>query len=74
MEGFELRGSAEAHRRIYEAIRSRDQERARVRMAEHLEQARWEQEKKTSSSPAESGVVSRSSGSGRSDSLRPQGR
>ncbi len=43
LEGFGLRESAEAHRRIYEAIRARNPERARRRMNEHLEHARWEQ-------------------------------
>jgi GntR family transcriptional repressor for pyruvate dehydrogenase complex len=48
MEGFGLRESAETHRRIYEAIRARNAERARREMTEHLEHARWEQvEKKT---------------------------
>src|SRR5512134_4126784 len=42
-EGFGLRDSAETHRRIYEAIRSRNPERARREMSEHLEHARWEQ-------------------------------
>jgi GntR family transcriptional repressor for pyruvate dehydrogenase complex len=75
MEGFELRESAEAHRRIYVAIRAHDGERARHRMAEHLETARLEQESKSSSSPAEPGIVSnRTLGSGRSDGLRPLGR
>jgi GntR family transcriptional repressor for pyruvate dehydrogenase complex len=45
MKGIGLRESAEAHRRIYEAIRSRGAERARREMAEHLEHARWEQVK-----------------------------
>lgn len=43
MEGFSLRESAEIHRRIYEAIRARNPERARRDMTEHLEHARWEQ-------------------------------
>jgi GntR family transcriptional repressor for pyruvate dehydrogenase complex len=43
MSGFSLRESAETHRRIYEAIRSRNPERARREMSEHLEHARWEQ-------------------------------
>ena len=46
MEGFQLRDSAETHRRIYEAIRARSPERARAEMTEHLEHARWEQVKK----------------------------
>jgi GntR family transcriptional repressor for pyruvate dehydrogenase complex len=46
MEGFGLRESAEMHRRIYEAIRSRNPERAQREMAEHLEHARWEQTEK----------------------------
>jgi GntR family transcriptional repressor for pyruvate dehydrogenase complex len=46
MEGFGLRESAETHRRIYEAIRSHNPERARREMAEHLEHARWEQTEK----------------------------
>jgi GntR family transcriptional repressor for pyruvate dehydrogenase complex len=46
MAGFSLRESAETHRRIYEAIRSRNVERARREMSEHLEHARWEQAKK----------------------------
>ena len=75
MEGFELRESAAAHRRIYDAIRAHDAERARARMAEHLENARQEQETKASSSPAEPGTVrNRTLSSGRSDDLRPQGR
>jgi len=43
MSGRSLRESAETHRRIYEAIRSRGAERARREMSEHLEHARWEQ-------------------------------
>jgi GntR family transcriptional repressor for pyruvate dehydrogenase complex len=43
MSGRSLRESAETHRRIYEAIRSRGVERARREMSEHLEHARWEQ-------------------------------
>jgi GntR family transcriptional repressor for pyruvate dehydrogenase complex len=43
MSGFSLRESAETHRRIYEAIRSRSAERARREMNEHLEHAHWEQ-------------------------------
>jgi GntR family transcriptional repressor for pyruvate dehydrogenase complex len=43
MSGFSLRESAETHRRIYEAIRSRSPERARREMKEHLEHAHWEQ-------------------------------
>jgi GntR family transcriptional repressor for pyruvate dehydrogenase complex len=76
MEGFELRESAEAHRRIYEAIRARDPERARCRMAEHLDHARREQETKASSSPAVAGTArSRWLGSGRTDDgRRPLGR
>ena len=46
MEGFSLRESAEAHRKIYEAIRARSPERARREMTEHLERARWEQVEK----------------------------
>jgi GntR family transcriptional regulator, transcriptional repressor for pyruvate dehydrogenase complex len=46
MEGFSLRESAEVHRRIYDAIRARDPERARREMSEHLERARWEQAEK----------------------------
>jgi GntR family transcriptional regulator, transcriptional repressor for pyruvate dehydrogenase complex len=46
MEDLGLRGSAEIHRRIYEAIRARSPERARREMTEHLEHARWEQVKK----------------------------
>jgi GntR family transcriptional repressor for pyruvate dehydrogenase complex len=45
MSGFSLRESAETHRRIYDAIRSRSPERARREMTEHLEHARWEQVK-----------------------------
>lgn len=48
LEGFGLRDSAEAHRRIYEAIRARSPERARRRMSEHLEHARGEQVKRES--------------------------
>ncbi len=43
MEGFGLRESAEAHRRVYEAIRAHSPERARREMNQHLEHARWEQ-------------------------------
>jgi GntR family transcriptional repressor for pyruvate dehydrogenase complex len=43
MQGFSLRESADAHRRIYDAIRARSAERARREMTAHLEQARWEQ-------------------------------
>ncbi|MFN8095019.1 MAG: FadR/GntR family transcriptional regulator [Vicinamibacteria bacterium] len=43
MQGFSLRESADTHRRIYDAIRSRSAERARREMTAHLEQARWEQ-------------------------------
>jgi GntR family transcriptional repressor for pyruvate dehydrogenase complex len=43
MSGFSLRQSADVHRRIYDAIRSRHAERARHEMTEHLEKARWEQ-------------------------------
>ena len=43
MSGFSLRESADTHRRIYEAIRSRSAERARREMNEHLEHAHWEQ-------------------------------
>ena len=46
MEGFQLRDSAETHRRIYEAIRAQSPERARAEMTEHLEHAHWEQVKK----------------------------
>ena len=46
MKGVALRESAEAHRRIYEAIRSRSAERARREMTHHLENARWEQLKR----------------------------
>ena len=46
MTGFSLRESAETHRRIYDAIRSRNPERARREMTDHLEQARWEQVKR----------------------------
>jgi GntR family transcriptional repressor for pyruvate dehydrogenase complex len=47
MEGFVLRESAETHRRIYEAIRARNPERARREMGAHHEHARWEQQKQT---------------------------
>jgi GntR family transcriptional repressor for pyruvate dehydrogenase complex len=43
LEGTSLRESAEMHRRIYGAIKSRSAERARREMAQHLERARWEQ-------------------------------
>jgi GntR family transcriptional regulator, transcriptional repressor for pyruvate dehydrogenase complex len=43
MEGTSLRESAEMHRRIYDAIKSRVPDRARREMAQHLERARWEQ-------------------------------
>ncbi len=46
MAGFSLRESADTHRRIYDAIRSRSPERARREMTGHLEQARWEQVKR----------------------------
>jgi GntR family transcriptional repressor for pyruvate dehydrogenase complex len=46
MSGFSLRESAETHRRIYEAVRSRNPDRARRHMSEHLEHARWEQVKR----------------------------
>jgi GntR family transcriptional repressor for pyruvate dehydrogenase complex len=48
MSGFSLRESAETHRRIYDAIRSRHPERARRAMSEHLEHARWEQVERVS--------------------------
>ncbi len=56
MEGMSLRESAETHRRIYEAIRSRSPERARREMSEHLKRARWEQ---TSPREREPGPVAR---------------
>ena len=75
MEGFELRASAEAHRRIYEAIRAHDAERAGGRMAEHLDHARREQEEDAARWPAGAGKVrSRSLGCGRDDPPRPPGR
>lgn len=40
----DLRDSAEMHRRIFRAIRSRDAEGARLAMAEHLEKARQAQD------------------------------
>ena len=43
MEGTSLRESAETHRRIYDAIKSRVADRARREMTQHLERARWEQ-------------------------------
>ncbi len=43
MEGASLRESAETHRRIYQAVRARNPERARREMTQHLEHARWEQ-------------------------------
>ena len=43
MEGTSLRESAEMHRRIYDAIKSRVADRARREMTQHLERARWEQ-------------------------------
>ncbi|MGE5124902.1 MAG: FadR/GntR family transcriptional regulator [Betaproteobacteria bacterium] len=43
MQGSSLRESAETHRRIYEAVKSRSPERARREMTQHLEHARWEQ-------------------------------
>jgi GntR family transcriptional repressor for pyruvate dehydrogenase complex len=43
MEGTSLRESAEMHRRIYDAIKSRGADRARREMTQHLERARWEQ-------------------------------
>jgi GntR family transcriptional repressor for pyruvate dehydrogenase complex len=43
MEGFSLRESAETHRRIYAAIKSKNADRARREMTQHLEHARWEQ-------------------------------
>ncbi len=43
MHGASLRESAETHRRIYEAVKARDPERARREMTLHLEHARWEQ-------------------------------
>jgi GntR family transcriptional repressor for pyruvate dehydrogenase complex len=46
LEGIGLRQSAETHRRIYDAIRAHNPERARREMNEHLERARWEQVKK----------------------------
>jgi GntR family transcriptional regulator, transcriptional repressor for pyruvate dehydrogenase complex len=52
MSGFSLRESAETHRRIYDAIRSRNSERARRQMSEHLDNARWEQvERATGEAP-----------------------
>jgi GntR family transcriptional repressor for pyruvate dehydrogenase complex len=46
MRGSSLRESAEIHRRIYDAVRARNAERARREMAQHLEHARWEQVKR----------------------------
>jgi GntR family transcriptional repressor for pyruvate dehydrogenase complex len=46
MAGFSLRESADTHRRIYDAIRSRSADRARREMTAHLEKARWEQVKR----------------------------
>ena len=46
MQGLTLRDSADTHRRIYEAVKSRNPERARREMSEHLEKARWEQVKR----------------------------
>lgn len=43
---FGRRESVETHRRICEAIRAREPERARREMTEHLDQARWEQVKR----------------------------
>jgi GntR family transcriptional repressor for pyruvate dehydrogenase complex len=43
LQGVSLRESADAHRRIYDAIRARSADRARREMTAHLEQARWEQ-------------------------------
>jgi GntR family transcriptional repressor for pyruvate dehydrogenase complex len=57
MSGFSLRESAETHRRIYDAIRSRNPERARRQMSEHLENARWEQvERATGETPRKTPV------------------
>ena len=53
MSGFSLRESAETHRRIYEAIRSRSPERARREMSEHLEHAHWEQVEKETAGEAQ---------------------
>ena len=39
----DLKESAEMHRRIYQAIRDRDAERARAEMAQHLDLARQAQ-------------------------------
>ena len=65
MSGFSLRESAETHRRIYDAIRSRNAERARRQMSEHLEHARWEQiERET--------TEVRKPGDGRRPSARPR--
>jgi len=43
VQGLSLRESAEAHHRIYKAIRARSAERARREMAAHLQHARGEQ-------------------------------
>ncbi len=43
---FGLRDSALTHRRIFQAIRERDPERARQEMTAHLDRARWEESKR----------------------------
>jgi GntR family transcriptional regulator, transcriptional repressor for pyruvate dehydrogenase complex len=53
VEGMGLRESAEIHRRVYEAIRSHNAERAQREMAEHLEHARWEQVERGSGEKAQ---------------------
>jgi GntR family transcriptional repressor for pyruvate dehydrogenase complex len=56
MSGFSLRESAETHRRIYDAIRSRNADRARHEMREHLDHAHWEQvEREAGGKPATEG-------------------
>jgi len=46
MHGLTLRDSAATHRRIYEAVKSRNPDHARREMTEQLEKARWEQVKR----------------------------
>jgi GntR family transcriptional repressor for pyruvate dehydrogenase complex len=54
----DLKESAEMHRRIYQAIKARDPERARREMDEHLDMARQAQAGEESPAPGRDGARS----------------
>jgi GntR family transcriptional regulator, transcriptional repressor for pyruvate dehydrogenase complex len=70
----DLRDAADAHRQIYQAIRSRDVERARRTMSDHLVRARQYQQRETQDAPASASQSASTAPAGSSATMRSRSR